>query len=156
MRHLYRLAAGLSAALLSACSLSTGFRPGIAADLPPDAPVIVALSEARVRPAVGAHLAFWPRSSDVLRSLADQPGLVGYGVRIEPFGTRAWTMTVWQDEASLAGFVKGAAHGRAVAEGLPALADARFARLRTRRGDTPLSWEEAIDRLARDGRPYYE
>jgi hypothetical protein len=149
-------AAAFCALLSSGCAFSTGFRDGQAADLPPDAPVVVALTEAQLSPDFDAHGVFWSRSSAVLRSLRDHPGLVGYAVRFEIWEGRVRTMTVWRDDASLAAFVAGRVHARAAVEGLPALADARFARVRTTRAEAPLAWPDVETRLARDGRGYYE
>lgn len=149
-------AAALCALLSSGCAFSTGFRDGQAADLPADAPVVVALTEAKLSPDFDAHGVFWSRSRDVVRSLADRPGLVGYTIRLEPLGTRIWTMTVWRDDQSLAAFLADSTHRRAATEGMPSLADARFARVRVARAEAPLAWPDAVARLARDGRGYYE
>lgn len=149
-------AAALCALLSSGCAFSTGFRDGQAAGLPADAPVVVALTEAKLSPDIDAHGVFWSRSSAVLRSLQDHPGLVGYALRFEIWEGRVRTMTVWRDDASLAAFVAGRVHARAAVEGLPALADARFARVRVARGQAPLPWPDVAERLARDGRGYYE
>jgi heme-degrading monooxygenase HmoA len=156
MRILRPLAAVLGLTLLSGCAFSTGFREGSAAGLPPEAPVIVALTEAKLVSELDAHTVFWSRSRDVVRSLADRPGLVGYSIRLEPLGTRVWTMTVWRDEASLMAFVQSATHARAVRDGLPTMADGRFAQVRVTRAEAPLAWPDAVERLARDGRGYYE
>ena len=149
-------AALLSLFLVSGCAFSTGFREGSAAGLPPEAPVIVALTEAKLVSELDAHTVFWSRSRDVVRSLADRPGLVGYAIRLEPLGTRVWTMTVWRDDESLAAFLAACVHMRAASEAMPALADARFARVRVTRAEAPLAWDDAVERLARDGRGYYE
>lgn len=150
------LAALLSLLILSGCAFSPGFRAGPAADLPPDATVIVALTEAKLVPDLGAHGVFWSRSRSVVMSLAERPGLVGYSMRLEPFGTRVWTMTVWRDDESLAAFLTSQVHARAQKDGLPSLADGRFLRVRVTRADAPLAWDDAVERLARDGRRYYE
>jgi heme-degrading monooxygenase HmoA len=149
-------AALLSLFLLAGCTFSTGFREGSAADLPPDAPVIVALTEAKLVPELDAHTVFWSRSRSVVMSLAERPGLVGYSMRLEPFGTRVWTMTVWRDDESLAAFLASQVHARAQKDGLPSLADGRFLRVRVTRAEAPLAWDDAVARLARDGRRYYE
>lgn len=156
MRIFHPLVAMLGLMLLSGCAFSTGFREGRASDLPPETTVIVALTETKLLSQLDAHTIFWSRSRDVVRSLADRPGLVGYSIRLEPLGTRVWTMTVWRDEASLMAFVQSATHARAVRDGLPTLADGRFAQVRVTRAETPLAWPDAVERLARDGRRYYE
>ena len=149
-------AALLSLLLLSGCAFSTGFRDGQAAGLPAEAPVIVAVTEAKLVADLDAHAVFWSRSRDVVRSLAARPGLVGYSMRLEPLGTRVWTMTVWRDDESLAAFLADPTHRRAQSDGLPSLADGRFLRVRATRGQAPLAWDEALGRLAKDGRGYYE
>lgn len=149
-------AALLTLFLVSGCAFSTGFRDGQSAGLPPETPVIVVVTEATLGSDLDAQAVFWSRSRDVLRSLAGRQGLVGHSMRLEPFGTRVWTMTVWRDDESLAAFLADPMHRRAQSDGLPALADGRFLRLRAARGQVPLAWDEAIARLARDGRGYYE
>lgn len=149
-------AAFLSLFLVSGCAVSTGFRDGEAVDLPAQAPVIVAVTEAKLVSELDAHAVFWSRSRDVVRSLAAREGLVGYAMRLEPFGTRVWTMTVWRDDESLAAFLADPTHRRAQTDGLPSLADGRFLRVRATRGQAPLAWDDAIARLAKEGRGYYE
>jgi heme-degrading monooxygenase HmoA len=149
-------AALLTLFVVSGCALSTGFRDGQAAGLPAETPVIVAVTEATLVSELDAQAVFWSRSRDVVRSLAGRPGLVGYSLRLEPLGTRVWTMTVWRDDESLAAFLADPVHRRAQSDGMPSLADGRFLRVRTTRGQAPLAWDDAIVRLAREGRAYYE
>ena len=156
MRYWRGLAVGLGASLMAGCGFSTGFTPGVAADTPPDASVVVALTEARLALEPDAQGVFWSRSSGVLRALRDQPGLVGYSVRFEPWESRVRTMTVWRDEASLISFLSGRAHARAATEGMVALTESRFLRVHTTRAQAPLPWPEAATRLASEGREYYE
>lgn len=74
-------ATALCALPSSGSAFSTNFREDQAADLPADAPMIVALTEVQLSTDIDAHGVFWSRSSSVLRSLRDSPGLVSYTVR---------------------------------------------------------------------------
>lgn len=146
------LAATLLSAVLGGCAIATPFRSTGAGD--GSAPAVVALTEATLGPDGAARAAFWEGVWTVERTLKDQPGLIGYSVRRELLGNRAWTMTMWQSEADLDRFVLSPAHRAAMASGRAALADTRFAQLERRSGDGPPSWAEALDALARTGQGY--
>jgi heme-degrading monooxygenase HmoA len=66
-------------------------------------------------------------------------------------------MTVWRDDESLAAFLTSQVHARAQKDGLNSLADGRILRVRIlrvriTRAKAPLAWDDAVARLARDGR----
>lgn len=139
------------AGLLSACAIATPYRTlGIAPPSPqPDRrDVVVAITEVTLGANAAARARFWDQVRAVERSLAQQDGLIGYALRREIFGNRAWTMTVWENEQAIAAFTRSSAHREAVAEGMQATADTRFARFRRPRQDGPPPWREALDHLA--------
>ena len=52
----------------------------------------------------------------ITRQLRTAPGLVGYSKLGRPWVKRFWTLSAWEDEAALAGFVHAGSHVRAMAE----------------------------------------
>lgn len=152
-KRIFLAGASLLAMTLGGCAIATPYRaiqqtPAAAADVQ----VVVAITKAVVDRATRGPFDAQVRA--VLRGMPDQPGLVGYSVRRELFGRNLWTMTVWENDAALAAFAKGALHSEAVRVGSPALRDARFARLARSRGAAPLSWPEALEILRTSGRDY--
>ena len=152
---------GLFLTLLSlgGCAIATPFRgpgydadAGVAADRPET--VVVVLTEAVLRDEGADRSAFWDNVGKVEDSLAAQPGFIGYSLRRELLGDRAWTMTAWRDEASVAAFVQSPVHQTAIAEGLGALQATGFARIEVKRDELPLDWERAVEILAASERRY--
>ncbi len=99
---------------------------------------------------------FWHHVKTVQQSLADgnHTGLIGFSIRREIFGHRAWTMTVWKDGESLDAFVMSEVHQKAMEGGSEALTGSSFARIIYPGDRLPLSWEEAEGLLEREGRHY--
>lgn len=144
---------------LGGCAFSTPFRGpgydasgGVAAEQPER--VLVVLTEAVLRDDRAGSGAFWDNVSKVRKSLEDQPGFIGYSIRRELLGDRAWTMTVWANEASVAAFVASPTHQTAIREGLGALKATGFARLEMKREEVPLNWDRAVEVLAESDRRY--
>ena len=92
--------------------------------------------------------------SSILDTLEQQPGLIGYSVRIEILGDDAWTMTVWDEEANVDRFVRSSRHQTAIHESLSELTDMRFLRKRMPRSEVPVDWEQALQMLQGQGGGY--
>ena len=153
------LAVALSFLALGGCAIATPFQgPGFDAEAgvaaAADARLLVVVTEADLGGTWFERRTFWRNVTKVEASLADRPGFIGHAKRTEVFGSKAWTMTVWTDEAAMHAFVTGDVHQRAIAESYPALAGARFARLTVASTDVPVSWDRALAALAADGRSY--
>ena len=97
---------------------------------------------------------FWDQVWTVERSLKNQPGLVGYALRRELLGDRAWTLTVWKDEQSIRNFVRSAAHQTAIAQVGSTALRMRFARFAVPANAPPPGWDEALAQLEKNGRAY--
>lgn len=133
---------------LSGCALSVPFkRTKLASEggLPTDTSVLVVVSSTEHRP--GMRGEFFKDTKAVLATMENQPGLLGYAVRFEIFGKRAWTMTAWKDEASLTTFVRSPAHREAVRRSGETAQNIRFASVEMPFGALPMSWKEARRRL---------
>ena len=139
----------LSVFSLEGCAFSTGFQgPGYdrrtGVTQTGEGWLVVGLTQAVLRDDGALRSTFWDYVWKVAASLPEQPGFVGYSLRRELFGKRAWTMTVWSDEASLAAFVGSDIHQAAIREAMDALACARFARLEVTRDEVPIPWDRAL------------
>ena len=53
----------------------------------------------------------WARSiRSVQKQLDETAGLIGYSLRVNPFRLEFWTLSVWEDEERLRGFVNNVPH----------------------------------------------
>lgn len=153
------LAAVLSMVALGGCAVCTRFAgPGYAAGegvtAPGSGPVLVVITEAVQQRDIGRRAAFLQRVRAVEAALAGRRGLVGYALRTELLGRRAWTMSAWLDEESLRAFVGSAAHLAAMADAEAVTESMAFVRIPVERADIPLAWDRALAILAREGYPY--
>lgn len=141
-----RILAAIAATLgLAGCEISTPFKAAPLAKQPGAEMVLVAVTHAEVDP--DKRKPFDEGTRSVLRTIHENKGLIGHSVRKEPFGTHAWTMTIWEDEESLEAFVSSPAHREAMRAGRPALVSAQFLRFEWPRNQVPPSWDEVKRRL---------
>lgn len=130
------------------CAFSAPFkRTKLASEggVSPDTSVLVVVSSTEHRP--GMRGEFFKDTKAVLATMDDQPGLLGYAVRFEIFGKKAWTMTAWIDEASLTAFVRSPAHREAVRRSGETAQNIRFASVEMPLRALPMNWKEARRRL---------
>ncbi len=148
----------LLATQLFACAIATPFRgPGVSGGritgvADPDQAVVLSVTHARVDRSQRAE--FDRHSRRIAGGLAEQPGLLGYSVRIEFFGDQLWTMTVWRSDADRENFVSSQRHRDGMAAGRPAVKSMTFARVTLPASRLPLSWSEAEALLAAEGETY--
>jgi heme-degrading monooxygenase HmoA len=88
--------------------------------------------------------------------MSEMPGLITHALRREIFGNQGWTLTVWEDAASVNAFMRSGAHARAMEAAAGTFADARFAQIRMPVSDVPRDWDAALALLEADARHYYE
>jgi quinol monooxygenase YgiN len=142
------------AGLLMGFSMAMPYRvvdPGLANG---EAEVVVVITEVRLGGDRSARSLFWSHVRHIEEALPAQPGLVGYALRREIFGTTAWTMTVWASDGAIADFMRSAVHRKAVQDGLPAVMVSTFVRFRRPAKAGPPGWTEAIEHLRTSGRSY--
>ena len=84
---------------------------------------------------------------DVLDSMDEDSGLIGYSLRGEIAGRDNWTLTVWTSEEAMYGFVTSEEHLAAMAEADTILEDASFTHWETDASSLPPDWNEALSRL---------
>jgi quinol monooxygenase YgiN len=133
--------------LLSGCTTYTSsFRRPSPPTLPPDAEVVVALTQVDHRP--GMRSAFFADTRRVLSHMEEHDGLIGYAFRFELFGRRAWTVSVWRDETALLRFIRSPAHRAAVRNSDATTEDMRFVRQAMRCDTAPPAWDEVTTLLS--------
>lgn len=117
--------------------------------------VIVGLTTASVKDG-DDHDLFYARVDDVTESLDAQDGFIGYSIRRTLDGSQAWTMTVWRDEEALWAFVASPVHAKAIDDAYDTMKSSTFATIEVPTKDLPLSWDKALELLAKQGRTYGE
>lgn len=144
---------------LTACTISTPFSGpgysmfnGVTVDNVDT--VYVGLTNGSLQDGKDKGKVFYRYSGNVIDSLDNQAGLIGHKRRKKIFGNEFWTMTVWEDEASLDAFVKSDVHQTAMREAFPLVSVARFARIELPIEEIPISWERADEILDTHGRTY--
>lgn len=133
--------------LLSACTLGTPW-PRLAPATPEASEERLVLVLTRVVVNTRQRAEFDRQNRQVLASMRQQPGLLGYAARRELFGSQGWTMSVWADDAARAAFVGSAVHREAIAKSFPALVKVELKRLTVARKDLPADWDAVLRLLA--------
>jgi hypothetical protein len=77
-------------------------------------------------------------------------GLVGYSLRAKLFKRDYWTLSVWNDEASLMRFVRNLPHGDVMRSLSGDMGSTQFVRWRLSGSATPPRWDDALRRLVAD------
>lgn len=140
--RVHRLALMLLAPLLGGCAIGLPYQD-LSAGRPASGPTrVVALTYAVLD--ADKRAPFDRASAEVIRSLAGQPGIVGYKLRREILGDAVWTMTVWESEAARAAFVGSPVHRAAIQTGSAAVRQGRFAHVEVPAAEAPLSWKRAL------------
>lgn len=92
--------------------------------------------------------AFARHNIRITRQLQTAPGLVGYSKLGRPWVKRFWTLSAWEDEAALAGFVHAGSHVRAMVELPSRMGPTRFVRWTLPGAALPPRWDDALRRWA--------
>jgi hypothetical protein len=74
------------------------------------------------------------------------PGLVGYSLLAQPFSSNYWTLSAWEDQRALGGFVRESPHRDAMKELPETLSNFKTWRWSSTGSDLPPSWDEALER----------
>jgi hypothetical protein len=73
-------------------------------------------------------------------------GLMGYSMLARPFKLRFWTLSVWENEASLTWFVRERPHSEVMTALEGKMGQTRFIRWKITASQYPPSWKEALER----------
>jgi len=83
----------------------------------------------------------------IQEQLEDTRGLVGYSMRAQLLGKKAWMLSVWEDEAALQEFVGESPHVDTMRRPIIQPGKARFVRFKLDGSKVPPSWEEGLGQL---------
>jgi hypothetical protein len=86
-------------------------------------------------------------ASAVRRQLAQTDGVMGFSLLAQPLGKRYATLSVWTDEAALAGFAGAQPHQSIMGSLAPEMGPTKFVRWTIRGSDGRPSWSDALARL---------
>ncbi|MBM3945525.1 MAG: DUF3291 domain-containing protein [SAR202 cluster bacterium] len=89
----------------------------------------------------------------VARQAQESPGIVRYGLRANLFKRRFWTVSVWDDPASIKTFMQAEPHATAMRMS-PEWAGGGAAFVRWESEDRAVDWKVAEERLRTSGRQY--
>jgi hypothetical protein len=93
---------------------------------------------------------FFLYTFQIQRQLAKAPGAIGYSLRAKPLGRKFWTLSVWENEQALRGFVENVPHGQVMKALLPDMARTAFTRWRVPGSAIPPNWDDATRRASQE------
>jgi heme-degrading monooxygenase HmoA len=89
----------------------------------------------------------------VRRQLARSPGLVGYGLLAQLRAKTFWTVSVWEDDASLRAFAAGEPH-RSIMRRVPGrMGASTFHPFEVTGAELPLAWPDVVARCSSPATP---
>ena len=88
--------------------------------------------------------AFALGTAGVMRQLAAAQGLVAYSLLARPIAKNFWTLSVWEDEASLQDFINDPPHVRLMTSLTPHMRQTKFVRWTVKGSELPLAWDDAL------------
>ena len=86
------------------------------------------------------------QSIRIQRQLRASRGLIGYSLRAQLAVKRFWTLSAWEDEAALQGFVHASPHVEIMTALAPHMGKTSFVRWKVKGSELPLDWDEALKR----------
>ena len=91
---------------------------------------------------------FFRFAFETMRQLASSKGLIGYSLEAQLFARKFWTLSVWEDQQSLTGFVHQIPHSRIMQALGPHMGKTQFVQWRVSAEQIPLDWSAAKARLS--------
>jgi heme-degrading monooxygenase HmoA len=82
----------------------------------------------------------------IRRQLRTSSGLLGYSLRARLASRQFWTLSVWDDEATLQAFVAAPPHSAVMKALATHMGRTQFARWIVKGSDLPLQWSDALTR----------
>jgi heme-degrading monooxygenase HmoA len=89
---------------------------------------------------------FLMRTACIVGQLRRSKGLLGFSLRAELRTKQFWTLSAWQDEAALQGFVRAQPHSQTMRAMASRMGATSFIRWTIKGSELPASWEEALRR----------
>lgn len=133
--------------LITGCTIGTPW-PKLEQLLADDGDQVVVLAVTHVIVDPDRRALFNRANRQVLASMRDQPGLLGYAARRQIFGTEGWTMSVWEDDEARAQFVGSPVHLDAIRQSQPAVVRVTTRRIELAGKGLPGGWDDVLLRLA--------
>ncbi|MGW1490492.1 putative quinol monooxygenase [Streptomyces sp. NPDC002402] len=91
---------------------------------------------------------FFAAAQSIRRQVLAADGCLGMSLRGEPFVKTFWTLSAWRDQAALDAFVGAQPHERIMRDFHPRLRDPVIISWTVPRGDLPVDWSDAVNRIA--------
>ena len=98
---------------------------------------------------------FFYYSARIQSQVKSAPGLIGYSLVAHLLAKRFWTLSVWEDEAALEGFVRQQPHRQAMISLRRYMRDSAFTRWKLNSVAVPPRWREAMEQLPKHARTEY-
>jgi hypothetical protein len=89
---------------------------------------------------------FLRQTNAIRKQLNASPGLIGYSLRAQLLGKKAWTLSVWQDENALSEFVGRSPHADTM-KNVSLGKQRKFVRWKLMGSQVPPKWDEALKQL---------
>ena len=90
---------------------------------------------------------FMRYTSQIQRQLADSEGLIGYALDAKVLSRDFWTLSVWEDKASLRRFVQHNPHEKVMMDLLPHMGQTAFFPFNMDASSIPPDWEDTKRRM---------
>jgi hypothetical protein len=90
---------------------------------------------------------FMRYTSQIQRQLADSKGLIGYALDAKVLSRDFWTLSVWEDKASLRRFVQQNPHEKVMMDLLPHMGQTAFFPFNVDASSIPPDWEDTKRRM---------
>jgi len=91
---------------------------------------------------------FLLNTARIMNQLSKTRGLVGYSLRAQFLAKRFWTLSVWEDQSALTGFVHAQPHAQTMDVMMPQMGETKFVTWSVKGSEIPLSWDDALKRWA--------
>lgn len=85
---------------------------------------------------------------ETMRQLASSKGLIGYSLEAQLLARKFWTLSVWEDQQYLTGFVHQIPHSRIMQALGPHMGKTQFVQWQVSAEQIPLNWSAAKARLS--------
>jgi len=118
-----------------------------AGDMEPGREYVVMASHLPLR-RLTSTLRFFRAVAAIRKQLRSAEGLVGYTLRARPLARKYWTLSVWDDRATLAQFMRTPPHVGIMSSLKPLMAPTRFVQWQVTAAEGRPSWSDALERLA--------
>jgi len=92
-------------------------------------------------------LTFFRYVGRIQKQMDRSRGLLGYSMKMQLLGRKAWTLSVWEDEPALQEFVTRSPHLDTMRKPILQPGKSRFVRWKLVGSSVPPKWEEALTHL---------